>query len=323
MKKLGIIGERKNKITEVLNCEGIEVSWFVDSKIKNNLRSKLYGNSLKINIIFRMLFNILKLLTKRKRIDCKRICLKNKIKYFIPKNNSINNGLPNHLYSNPEVDYVLICGCDQLLNENGLKLARKKIINYHYSPLPAYRGKFVVFWQWFNEEPFVGYSFHEVDLGVDTGNVLYQDKIYFDKNISLKEITEKVIKESSKKICDVFSAINEQKIYIIDDKLVSSFYPSKKYHDLITITPNKSLDELFNVFKKLNFLKLKCGIVVNDVQKVYSESFIQDIKGQYLYKNGYLLLKIRDGWVKVRVKSKLKWLFYLLSNRKDMIYGFK
>ena len=50
-----------------------------------------------------------------------------------------------------------------------------KIINAHSSILPHYKGSFSEFWQFYNRD-FVnaGVTFHEVDSGVDTGNIISQ-----------------------------------------------------------------------------------------------------------------------------------------------------
>lgn len=54
-------------------------------------------------------------------------------------------------------------------------------INIHTGITPKYRGVFGGFWALFNRDfENIGVTVHLVDQGVDTGNILYQDKIALD-----------------------------------------------------------------------------------------------------------------------------------------------
>lgn len=51
-------------------------------------------------------------------------------------------------------------------------------VNAHTSILPDYRGTFVEFWQCYNRDlDRAGVTFHVVDRGVDTGDVLFQERV--------------------------------------------------------------------------------------------------------------------------------------------------
>jgi len=54
---------------------------------------------------------------------------------------------------------------------------RHGIINIHYAPLPRYSGFWPEMWAIWNEERDFGITFHHIDEGIDTGNILYQKKI--------------------------------------------------------------------------------------------------------------------------------------------------
>ena len=123
MIKIGIIGERSNIISysmleNSLKCSNVEVLWFIDAKLPLNIKEKLYGKQFHYGVLF-YLINKIKIAIAfffKKRIDCKKRCKEENIKYIVPKKLSINNGLPDEMYDFPAVDYVLICGCDQILN---------------------------------------------------------------------------------------------------------------------------------------------------------------------------------------------------------------
>jgi methionyl-tRNA formyltransferase len=56
-----------------------------------------------------------------------------------------------------------------------------KIFNLHPSLLPKYRGCSSLTWALINGEPETGFSYHYIDEGCDTGNVLLQKKIKIEE----------------------------------------------------------------------------------------------------------------------------------------------
>jgi hypothetical protein len=290
--KLGIIGESKNHISYLmllysLKIPDVEIIWFVEASISSQKKEKLYGKIFDFGIFINFI-RVVKNFFKKE--NCKKLCKLNDIKYIKPVNLSINNGLPQEMYDNPCVDYVLIAGCDQLLNKNGLKLAKNKIINYHYSALPAYKGKFVVFWQWYNHEPFIGYSFHEIDLGIDTGKVIFQDKVTYTCSDSLPEISSRVILESAKNIHKLYEYINNNESKVLTDKLISSVYPSKKFQEFITVTNSKTMKEAIELIDKIGYFKLPNGLTISRILETRSDNLNSNLIN---YQGIYIQLK--DG----------------------------
>jgi methionyl-tRNA formyltransferase len=89
----------------------------------------------------------------------------------------------------PEV--VLVSGTP-LLKEPLIKSAQGKIINLHPGFAPQYRGRYGSFWPIYNREPhLVGATIHFIDKGIDTGNILVQQQVAFERNDTLKAITYK------------------------------------------------------------------------------------------------------------------------------------
>jgi folate-dependent phosphoribosylglycinamide formyltransferase PurN len=75
-----------------------------------------------------------------------------------------------------DVDVVLN-QTPEILKKPILHAPEKAVINRHMAYLPAYRGAFPVFWQFYNNEQEFGVTIHTVDEGIDTGAILVQHKI--------------------------------------------------------------------------------------------------------------------------------------------------
>ncbi len=277
-------------------CSGVEIAWFIDASLPKEKFEKLYGKRFEH---VRLLDRVREMLSFHRdeptvyNYDCRALCDQQGIPYIYPKGNSINTGLPKGMYSDPKVDYVLIAGCDQILDESGLKIAKIKIINYHYSPLPAYRGKNVVVWQWFNREPYIGYTFHEVDLGIDTGSIIYQGKVDYDPDEKINDVTKRVISISSENICKVYDCLSKNEKVLLSEKLESSFYSSKKYLELITADGTKSIDEMYIILKRFGFIRLKNGIEITNILKVSKE-----LSNKYNIDREGITIPLRDGYIK-------------------------
>jgi len=90
---------------------------------------------------------------------------------------------------NPDV--VVVSGTP-LLRESVIKSVKGRMINLHPGIPPQYRGRYGAFWPIYNKEPeLVGTTIHFIDKGIDTGAILLQEKVDFDKNDTVKIITYK------------------------------------------------------------------------------------------------------------------------------------
>lgn len=80
---------------------------------------------------------------------------------------SITDFLPNIVisFSNPFI-----------ISEKNL-LLDVKYINYHPGVLPEYKGSLSTIHSLINQEPFVGGTWHYIDKGIDTGNIIKSIKI--------------------------------------------------------------------------------------------------------------------------------------------------
>lgn len=77
-------------------------------------------------------------------------------------------------------DFVISFGYQHILSKSLLLNTAAPIINLHISYLPWNRGAHPNFWSFYDGTP-SGVTIHLVDEGIDTGPVIYQKKVNFDK----------------------------------------------------------------------------------------------------------------------------------------------
>jgi methionyl-tRNA formyltransferase len=75
-------------------------------------------------------------------------------------------------------DLVISFGFKHLLRKETILTAKRKPINLHVSFLPFNRGMHPNFWSHYEDTP-SGVSIHEIDEGIDTGNLIFQKEVIF------------------------------------------------------------------------------------------------------------------------------------------------
>ena len=79
-----------------------------------------------------------------------------------------------------DIDYIISVQYDRILNDEWLSIPKRDTLNLHFSFLPKLRGCFPTKWA-IIEENFSGVTLHSVDAGIDTGPILAQRKVFFNK----------------------------------------------------------------------------------------------------------------------------------------------
>lgn len=126
---------------------------------------------------------------KRKNIKTKII---NQKDYESKKD--FENALTNTL-KNQNVDLVCLAGFMSILSKNFLKEWNRKVINIHPSLLPSFRGKNAVKQALENRVKTAGCSVHFVDEGIDTGEIISQEKVSVSSNDDEETLGKKILKK--------------------------------------------------------------------------------------------------------------------------------
>ena len=181
-----------------------------------------------------------------------------KILYLGPKNDTIISFLNSegHIVIQEErritldaiernnFEYALSFGYRHIIKKDIINYFKNKIINLHISYLPYNRGADPNFWSFIDNTP-KGVTIHQIDEGIDTGDILLQKKIFFDMNKdTLASSYNKLIKEIEKLLINNFRDIAQN--FIAPKKQVGkgTFHRSidkKKYNYLLNNLKWKTL----------------------------------------------------------------------------------
>ncbi|MDR1366219.1 MAG: hypothetical protein LBJ03_04030 [Holosporales bacterium] len=209
-----------------------------------------------------------------------------------------------------ECDIFVSMSFDQIFKKDIIDIPRMGIINCHAGKLPFYRGKTVLSWALINDEKEFGITVHQVDEGIDTGDIILQktypisDADDYGTLLSLAQIEcAKVLHEALCMICQIGGGggivpqTNQKSIHS-----VGMYCGTRKEGDEI-INWNSSSRELFCFVRALakpavmakSFLNGK-DFLINKASMVTNAPIYKGIPGQILYKDdGKLIVKTKDS----------------------------
>lgn len=79
-----------------------------------------------------------------------------------------------------------------ILTEEIWTLPAKGFINFHYGLLPQCRGPQPILWHMLNNDAEAGVTLHKVDGGIDTGEIIMQERIAIEENVTYGALQSKL-----------------------------------------------------------------------------------------------------------------------------------
>jgi len=98
------------------------------------------------------------------------------------------------LHSNG-VDFLISNGYAHILSEPVISQYQRRAINLHPTFLPHGKGIFPTFWAFFEGAP-TGVSIHLIDAGIDTGDILFQQRVSPEHNDTLRSFYDRLLTET-------------------------------------------------------------------------------------------------------------------------------
>lgn len=144
---------------------------------------------------------------------------------------------------------VVFISYNKLIEPKDFKSAR--LINYHASPLPKYRGGSPMNWAIINGEIEFGVSIHELVKSIDAGPILVQENFCIENYdyIQLVERVNKAFLRLTKILLSSFDTFWEYRISQ-DERLVSFFHQRSPENSRVSFSEMTS-NKIMNTFKAL------------------------------------------------------------------------
>ncbi len=148
----------------------------------------------------------------------------NKIEIINPK--SVNLTVLNKVKEiNPDIIFSIYYR--KILPKSILNIPKLGCINIHPSLLPYYRGPVPTAWAIEKGEEKFGITIHLMDEGIDTGNILIQEKFIIGKNETGYQLYTRAMKLGASMLCENFDKIINNEIQSTPQKGNGSYYGKK------------------------------------------------------------------------------------------------
>jgi len=155
--------------------------------------------------------------------------------------------------------------------------------NLHASLLPKYRGAAPINWAIINNEKETGLTTFKIKQTIDTGNILYREKINLNSDITAGELHDQLMKIGAELLLKTVVEINKNLIEGTELNFISqndenTYHAPKITKELCKINWNKSGDEIYNLIRGLSPYPTAMAYLNNgddkpSIIKIYNSSF--------------------------------------------------
>jgi len=155
--------------------------------------------------------------------------------------------------------------------------------NLHASLLPKYRGAAPINWAIINNEKETGVTTFKIKQAIDTGNILYREKINLNSDITAGELHDQLMKIGAELLLKTVVEINKNliegnELNFISQNDENTDHAPKITKELCKINWNKSGDEIYNLIRGLSPYPTAMAYLNNgddkpSIIKIYNSSF--------------------------------------------------
>lgn len=202
------------------------------------------------------------------------------------------------------LDLIVCVNFDQILKKDIINLPTIGCINTHASLLPKYRGRAPLNWAMINGEKYSGVTVHFIDEGIDTGDIILQEKIKIDEDDYICDLLNKVKNIYPKIVLDSIRTLDSNNLNLIKPDLSKGFYVNKRTKDDGKIDFSKPSKDIINFIKAISKPYPGAFLYHNNKKVIIWRARLDynilpkyeslDI-GTVVFNNSNLLIKLKDA----------------------------
>ena len=243
-----------------------------------------------LEILIKSGFNVVAVITapdkpagrgqKIKQSAIKEFAIKQQIKILQPTNLKDSNFISELKALNADLQIVVAF---RMLPEIIWDMPKLGTYNLHASLLPKYRGAAPINWAIINNEKETGVTTFKIKQAIDTGNILYREKINLNSDITAGELHDQLMKIGAELLLKTVVEINKNfiegnELNFISQNDENTDHAPKITKELCKINWNKSGDKIYNLIRGLSPYPTAMAYLNNgddkpSIIKIYNSSF--------------------------------------------------
>ncbi|MCI9077139.1 MAG: hypothetical protein HFH10_15435 [Dorea sp.] len=143
------------------------------------------------------------------------------------------------------------------------RFADARLYNIHFSLLPQYKGMYTSAVPILNGEEYVGVTFHKIDRGIDTGDIIAQKRFELKDSYTSRDLYAQYISNGTKLVLEHIEAVIENRVYAVPQPQSKSSYYSKFYIDYtdLKIDLRQTADMIKRQIRAFSFREYQLPVV--------------------------------------------------------------
>lgn len=198
----------------------------------------------------------------------------NNIPVFQPA--SMRNGEALNIINSLNADLIIVVAFGKILPEEILKSVRYGCINIHASLLPKLRGAAPIQWSIINGESETGVTSMQMDVGLDTGDMLIKKSVKITEDMTAGELHDILSILGAEVLTETISALKSNSLQPKkqDDSL--SNYASMLSKEICPVDFNMSAAEVHNKIRGLSPWPVATTTVNGKKIKIHKSKLMKD-----------------------------------------------
>ena len=204
------------------------------------------------------------------------------MKYDIPvyQPQKLRNSDAFEVLSEINPDIIIVVAYGQILPKNILDIPKYGCVNIHASLLPKYRGAAPIQWSVVDGETVSGVTSMQMDVGLDTGDMLLKAETEIGENETAGELHDKLSVMGAQVMSDTIKALQNGEITPEkqDDSL--SNYAPMLTKELCPIDWNLTAKEVHNKVRGLSPWPGATAVCAGKLFKIHKTALVGAVKGK-------------------------------------------
>lgn len=226
----------------------------------------------------------------------KKFALENGLSIPIYQPSTLKDNATQNIVVDLKPDIIIVAAYGQILPREVLNIA--PCINLHASLLPQYRGASPIQQSLLNDDAFSGVTAMNMDVGLDSGDILGYKYVSIDKDTVVAELFDKLAicaAELTLEILEQYSNINPIRQNL---SLVSHCKKISKKDGLVTFENANNLYNKYRAFKSWPDIYLDSGLKIKECI-LYDTISTNNIGEILIIENDYLIVGCQIGSIKI------------------------
>lgn len=203
-------------------------------------------------------------------------------------------------------DLMITCAFGQILSQEIIDIAPLGVINIHASLLPKFRGASPIHYAILNGEKQTGISIMKTDIGIDTGDVIYQESILIGENETCGELFDRLSVLGADCIVKALPSIIDGSAKSVKQNEKEATFTKIIKKDMAKIDWNETAENIVNKIRAFNPSPVAFTFFEGNPFKIYSakEGEISGPAGQILCVGDKLVVGCKKGSVVLETVQK-------------------